>query len=703
MSREWEVQLLGGLNAVGTDLVIGITSTLNLKSSALVPCTAQTPTTSAGRRVALLFALSIRRYSKSRVINMTQTLYVGNLPPEADQEALQLVFGQYGGLNSVTMKGSYAFVVFEETVDAEKALNSLNGADMLGSVLVVQPSHQQRANGIRQISMGKVEVGLIPSHISWLEVQGTLSTAGNILHSQLAEAGDGQNRTYSVVFETLQQAELAAQQFNGADFQGIKLRVKFVEEMRPSTPPSLQSMSPGQQSGQRMIGGGHRSRSVHTEFPLRILVPSDMVGAIIGREGNTIRMLTQKTKARVDVHRKENPGALEKAVTILGTEDSCSSACYEILKIMQDEVIATTGYYENGLDRIHPLPAIPLKVLAHDDLIGRLIGKGGYSLKKIATDTNTRVNISKQSDLTPWNMERTVTITGTIENSSRAEREVSRRLRQFYEDDMAKLVHQAMPMLGAKGNVMSRGGSHSPGSMSPSPPQYSSNSTLGSSSPLSDPVSHWNDTTDSPEEKEIETVYMYIPSVFFHMVFGPRGSNIPAMNRLSKATIKICRGSERDPEMAVRITGPAEAQWKAQLCIFNHLKEEGMANGKDVRLTVEVLVPFNLIDKLTGRGSAMIQDIQTQTGALLNVPRVVTDSGEIPVQIYGSFQSSQTAQQRLRLLVSRSISSLSASSSPPPISPQQKYLPKPLNQFSALSPFPLSSLNPWAPEFHLPL
>jgi hypothetical protein len=70
------------------------------------------------------------------------------------------------------------------------------------------------------------------------------------------------------------------------------------------------------------------------------------------------------------------------------------------------------------LDRIHPVPTIPLKVLAHDDLIGRLIGeldqqcsmsmcfcnnrwvyyeigKGGYSLKKVATETNTRVNISK--------------------------------------------------------------------------------------------------------------------------------------------------------------------------------------------------------------------------------------------------------------------------------------------------------------------
>ena len=44
----------------------------------------------------------------------------------------------------------------------------------------------------------------------------------------------------------------------------------------------------------------------------RILVPSDMVGAIIGKDGATIRMITQLTKARVDVHRRENLGTAEK-------------------------------------------------------------------------------------------------------------------------------------------------------------------------------------------------------------------------------------------------------------------------------------------------------------------------------------------------------------------------------------------------------
>ena len=35
-------------------------------------------------------------------------------------------------------------------------------------------------------------------------------------------------------------------------------------------------------------------------------------------------------------------------------------------------VCVNCGY---RLDRIHPIPTIPLKVLAHDDLIGRLIGE----------------------------------------------------------------------------------------------------------------------------------------------------------------------------------------------------------------------------------------------------------------------------------------------------------------------------------------
>ena len=42
-----------------------------------------------------------------------------------------------------------------------------------------------------------------------------------------------------------------------------------------------------------------------------------MVGAIIGKEGSTIRNITQITKARVDVHRKENTNSNEKVAFYL--------------------------------------------------------------------------------------------------------------------------------------------------------------------------------------------------------------------------------------------------------------------------------------------------------------------------------------------------------------------------------------------------
>jgi KH domain len=53
-------------------------------------------------------------------------------------------------------------------------------------------------------------------------------------------------------------------------------------------------------AGQRS-SRGRPARGV--DFPLRILVSSDMVGAIIGRGGATIRNITQESRARVDVHR----------------------------------------------------------------------------------------------------------------------------------------------------------------------------------------------------------------------------------------------------------------------------------------------------------------------------------------------------------------------------------------------------------------
>lgn len=52
-----------------------------------------------------------------------------------------------------------------------------------------------------------------------------------------------------------------------------------------------------------------------------------------------------QTRARVDVHRKDNAGSLEKAITIYGNPENCTNACKRILEVMQEESNNTNKGY----------------------------------------------------------------------------------------------------------------------------------------------------------------------------------------------------------------------------------------------------------------------------------------------------------------------------------------------------------------------
>ena len=120
----------------------------------------------------------------------------------------------------------------------------------------------------------------------------------------------------------------AVNQLNGYEFEGNSLKVEMA---------SAESRRRGRSQRGGVPFSGIPGTGRQTDFPLRILVQSDMVGAIIGRQGSTIRQITQLTRARVDVHRKDNVGSLEKAITIYGNPENCTNACKKILEVMQQE------------------------------------------------------------------------------------------------------------------------------------------------------------------------------------------------------------------------------------------------------------------------------------------------------------------------------------------------------------------------------
>ena len=115
------------------------------------------------------------------------------------------------------------------------------------------------------------------------------------------------------------------------------VQVTFIEEMRrpssagaplrsavtnraPMSPTSNGPMSPMRSTSDfplRLTPLQHNYTKLFYCISCRILVPNEMVGAIIGKEGSTIRNITQITKARVDVHRKENTNSNEKVTVFI--------------------------------------------------------------------------------------------------------------------------------------------------------------------------------------------------------------------------------------------------------------------------------------------------------------------------------------------------------------------------------------------------
>lgn len=79
---------------------------------------------------------------------------------------------------------------------------------------------------------------------------------------------------------------------------------------------------------------------------------------------------------------------------------------------------------------------IPLKILAHNNLIGRIIGKQGSTIKRIMEETDTKITVSSINEINSFNMERIITIRGEPEQICKAEADVSTKLRQAYESDL---------------------------------------------------------------------------------------------------------------------------------------------------------------------------------------------------------------------------------------------------------------------------
>uniref|UniRef100_A0A665WX00 RRM domain-containing protein n=1 Tax=Echeneis naucrates TaxID=173247 RepID=A0A665WX00_ECHNA len=527
-------------------------------------------------------------------------LYVGNLSPSVTVEDLKQLFGErkLPVADQVLLKSGYAFVDFPDQNSAIKAIETLSGkVELHGKVIEVDYSVPKK------LRSRKIQIRNIPPHLQWEVLDGLLAQYGTVENVEQVNT-DTETAVVNVTYATKEEAKVAIEKLTGHQFDDCSFKVSYIMDMDAAPPVQTPRTRRGGRSSRDQgdsqpgpSGGFGTPRPRQHDFPLRMLVPTQFVGAIIGKEGLTIKNVTKQTQSKVDIHRKENAGAAEKPITIHSTPEGCSSACRMILDIMQKEANETKTTED-----------IPLKILAHNSLVGRLIGKEGRNLKKIEEETGTKITISSLQDLTIYNPERTITVKGSLDACCKAEMEIMKKLREAYENDIAAI------------NV--------------------------SSSPFYTPH------LTAPEQ---EVVYLFIPTQAVGALIGKKGQHIKQLAHFAGASIKIAPAESPDvTERMVIITGTPEAQFKAQGRIFGKLKEENFFSAKEeVKLETHIKVPSTAAGRVIGKGGKTVNELQNLTSAEVIVPRDQTpdENDEVFVKISGHFFASQTAQRKIREII----------------------------------------------------
>lgn len=563
----------------------------------------------------------------------------------------------------------------------------------------------------------KVVVRQLPKNVDWTDFEKCLGEFGEVV--QCDHAGNAESPSAIVTYKGSDQAQTAVEKLNAKGYKEHTLKATLAVERFGASGGGVPRVPrrTGRPLSDNDIGGygGGAVRPPASEMPLRMVVNAKCVGAIIGQGGANIRQITKDSKARcvVDVSRglRDSAGNMEKVINIYGLPENASKACIKILEIAQremqnDESTAVVSSKNSTSD-------IELKLRAHNNLVGRLIGKAGGTIRKIMEETGCSIFVSNIGELSAFNMERTITIRGSsYEKLSQAEQRISQKLRQCFENDVTNAPHtlyggihplMAAPTYGDFGAYHSSsvsvvpggGGAYGMASSAQSQAAVAGGGPLPLMS-MSPTAAQQHVAAGGAGGGQTEVVHVWVPSNIVGALIGTKGSHIRNVMRLTGAHIRIetpppsavngrdetagttvddhstvdhqaggdhkRRGDRHnaatavasdDSERRVTITGTDQQQYKAQFWIFQRVCEQGYHFFDEVRLCTEIQVPSKMVGRIIGKGGQNVRELQRVTGAQVKIPEdVAHDSPEdTVVRIVGNFNAAQAVQSRIRQLM----------------------------------------------------
>ncbi|XP_046845743.1 insulin-like growth factor 2 mRNA-binding protein 2 isoform X2 [Xenia sp. Carnegie-2017] len=503
---------------------------------------------------------------------------------------------------------------------------------------------------------GRLQVSKVGPSFNWQAFQTHLDSYGQILKTSSQTDDDDQSLlTCFVEFADPSCAKRAADDLNGIDFDGSRLELAYFEE---ESKPAYDDMAK-----QRLRAGGrnrprYNRQNSHANMPLRILIPADMVGAVIGKGGEAVRKMSSNTNARIDVHRTVNINGF-KPVTITGQSERPGENCSAAFREIHQKIIEET---KKKLDGNEEQISVPMRMLAPDLLMGRVIGKGGKNLKEIKVKTSTKIDATRDP-VTPVFNERIITIEdpsleNPVEKCSNAEEEISRILRKSYQDDLNNMANMngrmGQSVMGPFSNpylmamIAQLTGGRGFNGM---PPAYMANGMNPGNF-----MGGLPSNTHHTSSQKIEKIHIAVPKNSVGAIIGREGSVVNGIRQSSGASVQVLNSDEDAMETLVELRGYPYQLSMAEGAIFQKIQEQGFAGhpNQTVQLRTEIKIPPEAVGRIIGKRGSKVRSLQGRHRALVEVPRTIDpEETEVIVRVVSDYLGSQGVQTEIREIVAQ--------------------------------------------------
>lgn len=164
------------------------------------------------------------------------------------------------------------------------------------------------------------------------------------------------------------------------------------------------------------------------EDSMQIMVPDRTVGLIIGRGGETIRDLQERSGCHVNIVGEQKSVNGLRPVNLIGSREAAAHAKDLIMEIVESDSKGTpkdrvpapresardAGY--GGSDKTNDTILVP------SEAVGMIIGKGGETIKEMQSTTGCKINVTPSSG--PGEIEREIGLVGSRDAIAAAKRAI---------------------------------------------------------------------------------------------------------------------------------------------------------------------------------------------------------------------------------------------------------------------------------------